>query len=227
MIRAIVTDIEGTTGSIGFVHEVLFPYARARLGDFVRQRGDDPAVAEQLDAVRELASEPEADRERVIAILEDWLDADRKATPLKALQGMIWETGYRRGDFTGHVYSDVVQHLEAWREKGLALYVYSSGSIQAQKLLFGHSDVGDLTPLFAGYFDTTTGPKQEAESYRRIAAHLGLAGHDILFLSDVVAELDAAAAADFHTVQVVRDSAMITGDHPVAASFDAVHLPDD
>ncbi|MGC3871798.1 acireductone synthase [Halomonas sp. GXIMD04776] len=227
MIRAIVTDIEGTTGSISFVHEVLFPYARARLPGFLRRSAGDPAVKEQLEAVRELAGEPEADQARVIALLEQWMDADRKVTPLKVLQGMIWEEGYRQGDFTGHVYADVLPCLKAWHAAGLALYIYSSGSVQAQKLLFAHSDVGDLTPLLSGYFDTTTGPKKESESYRRIAAHLGLSGHEILFLSDVVAELDAAAAANFHTVQLVRERDMTTGDHPVAAGFDAVCLPEE
>lgn len=226
MIRAIVTDIEGTTGSARFVHQVLFPYARQRLDDVVHRRGDEPAVAEQLAAVRELAGEPQAGRERLVAILEAWSDGDRKAAPLTVLQAMIWETGYRSGELTGHVYPDVTRCLKGWHSAGLGLYVYSSGSVQAQKLLFGHSDAGDLTPLFAGYFDTATGPRQEAESYRRIAAHLGLAGREILFLSDGVAELDAAAAADFHTTQLVREAGMITGDHAVAASFDAVCLPD-
>ena len=224
MIRAVVTDIEGTTGSIRFVHDVLFPYARERLAEFVRQHGDEPAVAEQLAAVRELAGEPDAGEAWLIEILEGWIGADRKATPLKTLQGMIWETGYHQGDFTGHVYPDAVECLRDWHAAGLSLYVYSSGSVQAQKLLFAHSDVGDLTPLLTGYFDTTTGPKKEAESYRCIAAHLGLAGREILFLSDVVAELDAAAAAGFRTTQLVREPGMTTGDHPVAASFNEVDL---
>ncbi|SHE58229.1 enolase-phosphatase E1 [Modicisalibacter ilicicola DSM 19980] len=226
MIRAIVMDIEGTTGSIRFGRDVLFPYARRRMAAFVRQRGEDPAVADQLAATRELAGEPEADRERLVAILDEWIAADRRVTPLKALQGMIWEEGYRRGDLTGHVYPDAVEGMKAWHAAGIPLYIFSSGSARAQKLLFAHSEAGDLTPLLTDYFDTTTGPKKEAESYRRIAAHLGLAGHEILFLSDVVDELDAAAAADFHTTQLVREAGMITGDHPVAASFTAVRLPE-
>lgn len=222
MIRAIVTDIEGTTGSIAFVHEVLFPYARRHLGDFIRQHGNEPVVAEQVDAVRHLADEPEADLERVIAILEGWIDDDRKVTPLKALQGLVWERGYRNGDFTGHVYPDAVDGLKRWHQAGIALYVYSSGSVQAQKLLFGHSDAGDLTPLFTGYFDTTTGPKREMASYRRIVEVIGEPAESVLFLSDVVAELDAAAEAGLRTVQLVREPGMTTGAHFVAANFDAV-----
>ncbi|SDF83676.1 acireductone synthase [Onishia taeanensis] len=224
MIRAIVTDIEGTTGSIAFVHEVLFPYARRQLGDFVRQHYQQADVARQLEATREEAAEPDADIERLIAILEGWIQEDRKATPLKALQGMVWEAGYQAGDFTGHVYPDAAEALMRWHEQGYALYVYSSGSIQAQRLLFGHSDVGDLTPLFAGYFDTTTGPKREAESYRRIVEAIGHAPQEILFLSDVVAELDAARAAGLATCQLVREPGMTTGEHPLATRFDEVSL---
>lgn len=222
MIRAIVTDIEGTTGSIAFVHEVLFPYARRHLGDFLRRHHQQPEVAAQLDAVREEAREPAADLERLLTILEDWIQEDRKATPLKVLQGMIWEAGYKAGDFTGHVYPDAAEALARWQAEGYALFVYSSGSVQAQRLLFGHSDVGDLTPLFSGYFDTTTGPKREVESYARIAEVIGMAPGQILFLSDVVAELDAASGAGFVTCQLVREPGMKAGEHPVAERFDEV-----
>ncbi|WP_458525572.1 acireductone synthase [Onishia taeanensis] len=224
MMRAIVTDIEGTTGSIAFVHEVLFPYARRHLGAFLRRHHQEARVVRQLEAVREEAGEPAAGLERLIALLEGWIDEDRKATPLKALQGMIWEAGYRVGDFTGHVYPDAAEALTRWRAEGYALYVYSSGSVQAQRLLFGHSDRGDLTPLFAGYFDTTTGPKREAASYARIVEAIGVAPEEILFLSDVVGELDAARAAGLLTCQLVREPGMTTGEHPLATSFDHVSL---
>ncbi|WP_192035295.1 acireductone synthase [Halomonas sp. YLGW01] len=224
MIRAIVTDIEGTTGSIAFVHEVLFPYARRHLGDFLRRHHREDEVAKQLEATREEAGEPDADLDRLIVILEGWIHEDRKATPLKALQGMIWEAGYRAGDFTGHVYPDAAEALTRWQAAGRDLYVYSSGSVKAQQLLFGHSDLGDLTGLFAGYFDTTTGPKREAASYARIVEAIGRAPEEILFLSDVVAELDAARVAGLVTCQLVRESGMTTGDHPLAASFDEVRL---
>lgn len=224
MIRAVVTDIEGTTGSIAFVHEVLFPYARRHLADFLREHGNEPAVAGQLAAAREEAGEPGAELERVIAILEGWIDADRKVTPLKALQGMIWEQGYREGDFTGHIYPDAVAGLKRWQQAGIELYVYSSGAVQAQKLLFGHSDAGDLTSLFSGFFDTAIGHKREPASYRHISQAIDAPPEAIMFLSDVVEELDAAAQAGLRTIQIVRDPDISTGAHPVAADFSAVRL---
>ena len=205
MIKALVTDIEGTTSSLSFVKDVLFPYARAHLATFVRDHAQDAGVALQLDAVRREAGDPSMSQDAVIDQLIAWIDQDRKITPLKALQGMIWENGYRNGDFQGHIYADAEQTLRDWHTRGLALYVYSSGSVQAQKLLFAHTGFGDLTPLFDGYFDTTVGGKQESGSYRAIAAAIGVAPAEILFLSDIQAELDAAAAAGCRTVWLVRD----------------------
>ena len=223
-VRAILTDIEGTTSSIAFVHEVLFPYAAERLPDFVRAHRDDMEVAELIDRAREEAGEPDADSERVIEILLAWIAADRKATPLKALQGLIWRHGYEVGDFTGHVHDDAVDGLRAWAGAGIDLYVYSSGSVGAQKLLFGHSDAGDLRPLFRGYFDTRIGHKGERESYERIAIEIGLRPDEILFLSDVAEELDAARDAGMRTMQLVRDDAVVRGDHPAARDFTEVVL---
>lgn len=225
MIRAIVTDIEGTTSSLSFVKDVLFPYARRRIGEYVREHAADPAVRAQLDAVGAEVGRQLTDTEAVAQLVQ-WIDEDRKITPLKALQGRIWETGYRNGDFQGHVYDDAVHRLRAWQENGIALYVYSSGSVQAQKLLFGHTAHGDLQPLFRGYFDTHIGGKREPESYRRIAAEIGLPPADILFLSDIREELDAARAAGLHTAWLVRDGLLPEHpEHPVARDFDAIVLP--
>ncbi|MBU3058373.1 acireductone synthase [Pseudomonas indica] len=217
-IKAILTDIEGTTSAVSFVFDVLFPYAARHLPDFVRQHAAEPAVAAQLDATRAEAGEPGADAERVIDILLGWIAEDRKTTPLKALQGMVWEQGYRAGQLKGHVYPDAVEALKRWQEEGYRLYVYSSGSIQAQKLIFGCSDAGDLSPLFSGYFDTTSGPKREATSYGRIAQAIGLPAADILFLSDVVQELDAAREAGMATCGLAREGGELVG-HPTVASF--------
>lgn len=217
-IKAILTDIEGTTSAVSFVFEVLFPYAARHLPGFVSEHATEPAVAEQVEAVRRESGEPEASVERVVAILLEWIAEDRKATPLKALQGMVWEQGYRAGQLKGHVYPDAVEALRRWHAEGYRLYVYSSGSIQAQKLIFGCSEAGDLSPLFSGYFDTTSGPKREAGSYRRIVEAIGLPAEEVLFLSDVVQELDAAREAGLPTIGLAREGGELAG-HPTVASF--------
>jgi enolase-phosphatase E1 len=220
-IKAILTDIEGTTSAVSFVFDVLFPYAREHLPAFIRENAGRPDVAEQLEAVRRESGEAGAEVERLIERLLGWIADDRKATPLKALQGMVWEQGYRSGQLKGHVYPDAAAALARWKADGLALYVYSSGSIQAQRLIFGCSEAGDLTPLFSGYFDTTSGPKREAASYRAIADAIGLPPEEILFLSDVVEELDAARTAGLHTVGLAREGGTLAG-HPTVASFAGV-----
>ena len=167
MIKAIVTDIEGTTSSLSFVKDVLFPYARKRIRDFVHCHAEDPAVVSQLNDVRLEAGE-DLDIDGIASQLIQWIDADKKITPLKALQGMIWEAGYKNGDFKGHIYKDAYDCLKAWHAEGIRLYVYSSGSVYAQKLLFGHTEYGDLNPLFSGYFDTRIGAKVDTQSYQNI-----------------------------------------------------------
>jgi len=225
MIRAIVTDIEGTTSSLSFVKDVLFPYARQHIGAFIREQAAQPAVRAQLAAVCEVAGRTLTD-EAAVAQLVRWIDEDKKITPLKALQGMIWEAGYRNGDFQGHVYDDAVRQLREWKDRGIALYVYSSGSVHAQKLLFGFSSHGDLTPLFSGYFDTTIGAKREPDAYRHIARHISLPAGEILFLSDIREELDAAQAAGLHTCWLVRDGALPGNPaHPLARDFSGITLP--
>ncbi|MBA1232600.1 acireductone synthase [Pseudomonas viridiflava] len=217
-IKAILTDIEGTTSAVSFVFDVLFPFAKKHLPDFVRQNADRPDVAQQLQAVRTDSGEPDADVARVIEILLQWIAEDRKATPLKALQGMVWEQGYNAGQLKGHVYPDAVDALKRWHQAGYRLYVYSSGSIQAQQLIFGCSEAGDLSPLFSGYFDTTSGPKREVQSYRTIAEAIGVEPDEILFLSDIVEELDAAQAAGMATCGLVRAEGVLAG-HENVASF--------
>ena len=223
MIRAILTDIEGTTSSISFVKDVLFPYAREHIERFVLGHAEDAEVRRLLADVGAECGRPLDDHEAILALVR-WIDEDRKLTPLKALQGLIWEEGYRNGDFHGHVYPEVPRKLHEWRERGLALYIYSSGSVHAQKLLFAHTEYGDLTPLFSGYFDTRVGAKQETGSYRAIAGQMGFPAHEILFLSDIGAELDAARQAGFKTCQLLRQSAAPDKSHPSAVDFDVVNL---
>jgi enolase-phosphatase E1 len=223
VIKAIVTDIEGTTSSLSFVKDVLFPYARKSMMAFVEKYVADRQVSEQIEAVRAIMGEPAASLEWVVSQLVDWIDRDQKITPLKTLQGLIWETGYRNGDFQGHVYPDAVEALRRWHEAGITLYVYSSGSVHAQKQLFAHTEYGDLTRLFSGYFDTTVGGKKEKASYVEIAARIGRKPGEILFLSDVPAELDAAALAGFKVAQLARPGESCPpGAHHVVENFSQI-----
>lgn len=222
MIRVILTDIEGTTSSISFVHDVLFPYAAEHLPAFVREQQENPEVSEQLDLVAEASGTDRGDIEALIKTLQAWIREDRKSTPLKALQGMVWEQGYQQGELEGHIYEDAAQYLQHWHDRGLRLYVYSSGSVKAQKLIFGFTTEGDFTPFFSGYFDTRIGGKKEPEAYRNILSELGVEAGTLLFLSDVEAELEAAEAAGIKTAWLVRDGELPETERFVARDFSEV-----
>lgn len=224
MVQAVVTDIEGTTSSISFVKEVLFPYAAAHMASFLREHWDEPAVQEQIGALAADSSTNVATADDADRILQQWIREDRKATPLKALQGMIWKAGYQSGAYTAHLYPDTAPALQRWHDAGLPLYVYSSGSIAAQKLFFGYSDAGDLTPLLSGYFDTTTGMKQEVDSYRKIATAIGVPASEIVFLSDIEGELDAAREAGLQTVLLDRDGKVPASSHRRVSSFAEISI---
>ncbi|WP_224245949.1 acireductone synthase [Hyalangium gracile] len=223
MVRAIVTDIEGTTSSLSFVKDVLFPYSARHMAAFVRAQGHRPEVRQLLDEARKLAGGA-LDDEQLVGTLLRWIETDQKLAPLKGLQGLIWEQGYREGAFQGHVYEDAARRLREWHGQGLRLYVYSSGSEHAQRLIFGHTPFGDLTPLFSGYFDTRVGGKKESSAYAAIIRELGLPADDVLFLSDVREELDAARTAGMRTWCLIRGEGprVDPGTHPVARSFDEV-----
>ena len=222
MIKAVVTDIEGTTSSLSFVKDVLFPYARRHMAEYVRQHTDDSKVAKLLDDVRDVVGK-NLDLQEIIKQLEKWIDEDRKITPLKALQGLLWETGYRQGDFTGHIYPDAREQLEHWRARGILIYVYSSGSVYAQKLLFGYTEYGDLNGLFSGYFDTRVGAKSDSASFEKIAHEIGVDPGEILFLSDIEAELDAAKQAGMQTCWLVREGDIdAAARHRQVADFNAI-----
>ena len=203
MKATVLTDIEGTTSAISFVKDVLFPYARAALPDFVRKHGGELEVRHWLDRAAVDAGGVCQD-EVLVEVLQGWIDEDRKHPALKALQGMIWLEGYQGGDFKAHVYPDAAQALRGWHAAGHRLAVYSSGSVAAQKLLFGHSTEGNLSPLFSGWFDTAVGGKREAASYANIVRELGVPAQEIVFLSDIVEELDAAREAGMRTVVLDR-----------------------
>lgn len=232
MIQGILIDIEGTTTAVDFVFNVLFPYFRAQLlqwGD--RDASADPshepeilAILEEVQGIVEQEEGKRVDLAGAIATLHQWSVADRKIAPLKALQGIIWKQGYQNGDFQGHIYPDVPPQLAQWQAQGVKLGIYSSGSVPAQKLLFGYSTAGDLTPYFDWYFDLAVGSKKEVTSYQTIAATVGIPSKNLLFLSDVEAELDAAQGAGFQTVQLVREETVASSRHRTVSSFGEIPL---
>jgi enolase-phosphatase E1 len=223
VIEAVVLDIEGTTSSTAFVTTTLFAYSRDHFAEYLGAHPSEQLVNE----VRDEAGEPDADDARVVEILQAWVDADAKVTPLKTLQGWIWRDGFALGDLTSHLFADVEPALRAWHGQGLTLAIFSSGSVDAQQAWFGHSPAGDLQPLISAYFDTeNAGPKRDPDSYRKIATALGVDGSAIAFLSDARAELDAARTAGWHTVGVDRPGEPLAaqgfGDHWTLRSFAAV-----
>jgi enolase-phosphatase E1 len=222
-VSAVLVDIEGTTSSIAFVKQELYPYARKHIPDYVREHTG--AIHNLIEEVRRIEGRASLDTEQLVAVLLRWMDDDRKLSPLKAIQGLVWQTGFDSGALRAPVYEDALRALRHWQERGLKLYVYSSGSVAAQRLLFSHTDEGDLTPLFSGYFDTTTGSKLEAESFRSIAKCIGLPGEAVLFLSDHTGEIAAARAAGMQAVWVDRDDHSRSG-APLDSirSFDEVVL---
>ncbi|WP_035992417.1 acireductone synthase [Leptolyngbya sp. KIOST-1] len=203
-LGAIVLDIEGTTTDIAFVKDTLFPYAEDRLEAFMAELVPTAEGQSILTQVRAEVGDADLSVDDAIAQLLAWARADQKVTPLKTVQGMIWEEGYRTQAYYSHIYDDAAAHIQEWQRRGVPLYVYSSGSIAAQKLLFAHTTVGDLTPCFSGYFDTTTGAKVEARSYQKIAEALGMPPQELLFLSDHPGELAAAQQAGWQVCGVQR-----------------------
>ena len=221
--KLILLDIEGTVSPLAFVHDVMFPYARQHAGTYL-VRYWETALISQLarDAgVEDFASPTEAE-----AAVHRLMEADAKVTGLKQLQGMIWEEGFRNGELRSRIFDDVPLALAGWCQKGLEIRIYSSGSVQAQKLFFAHTKRGDLTTHFTGYYDTTTGSKRESASYRAIAADCGLPAEQILFISDVVEELNAARNAGMFTALAIRpgNKPVPQHDHPAINSFAEISI---
>ncbi len=219
-IRGVLLDIEGTTSSISFVYDVMFPFARKHFADYLEKHWDSDPVQdavsmlvqddkdwnapELLLAEFDDGHDPELYRAGVVKCLLRLMDNDIKATGLKKIQGLVWQEGFTSGEMVAHVYGDVRPAIEAWKATGKDVRIYSSGSIHAQKLFFEHSVAGDMLPLFSGHYDTTTGPKKDAGSYRQIAEAFGLPADEILFVSDIVDELDAATEAGMRAVLSIR-----------------------
>ncbi|GAA2934630.1 acireductone synthase [Streptomyces enissocaesilis] len=227
--QAVVLDIEGTTGSLSHVRDVLFPYARERFDSWAAAHRGSLPWQRVLDAVRTHVHTDDITEKDALALLHQWADADAKAPPLKTLQGLIWAEGYASGALHGHVYADVPRALERWKARGTARYIYSSGSEAAQRDWFGHTAYGDLRGLLDGYFDlSSAGPKKSVDSYRAISRAVRAPASRLLFVSDVGEELDAAAEAGWQTVAVRRpgDERGPVAGHPTIASLDPL-LPDD
>jgi enolase-phosphatase E1 len=218
MIRYVLMDIEGTLISVSFVRETLFPFAKHRLASFLHERRHDPAVLQWTAVCQDVIEHETGTRpayEELPVVLTGWIDQDRKLAGLKALQGMIWDEGYRQRAFAPELYGDVLPALTQWRARGTRLGIYSSGSEQAQRLLFAHTNAGDVTSLFERFFDTGVGEKKTASSYRTISEQINLAPQHILFLSDSELELDAAASVEFRTAHIVRPGTRASSSHPV------------
>jgi len=222
MVQYVLMDIEGTLISVAFVREILFPFAKHRLAAFLHERRHDADVLRWTAVCRDAIEHETGTRpayEALPVILTGWIDQDRKLAGLKALQGMIWDEGYRQRAFVPELYGDVLPALTQWRARGIRLGIYSSGSEQAQQLLFTHTNVGDVTSLFEHFFDTSVGEKQAASSYRTISERIGLPPHHIFFLSDAERELDAAGLTGFRTAHIVRPGTDASTRHPVHPDF--------
>ena len=237
--RAVLLDIEGTTSSISFVYDVMFPFARREMESYLNQHWDTDDLAKTRESMSHDTghasfaswSSTASDRQSQIALVHEeairLMDDDIKATGLKQLQGLVWRSGFASGELQAHVYDDVPPALESWHNAGLDIRIFSSGSVQAQKLFFGHTIQGDLLQYISSHYDTSTGPKQDPSSYEVIAADFGLAPVEILFMSDIVAELDAARGAGLQTVLCVRPgnpAIQSANNHPRINDFTAIHL---
>ncbi len=233
--RGVLLDIEGTTSSISFVYDVMFPYVRDHVATYLNENWTDEAVQEAVsmlaaDLGKERAENwldkesAEENQAQVVAGVLRLMDADVKATGLKQIQGLVWKDGFLSGQLVSHLYGDVAECMNRWHDVGIDVRIYSSGSIQAQKLFFGHTVAGDLSGLIGGHYDTTTGAKQEPASYRKIASEFSCPPNEILFISDVVAELFAAKEAGMQVVLSIRP-----GNKPVddGHEFDAITSFDD
>lgn len=229
-MKVILLDIEGTTTPIDFVHKTLFPYSEARISKFVHTNYNSLAaeIAQiEFERVADVSFPGHLDNASPNSIsdyLEYLIGLDRKSTPLKTIQGKIWQEGYESGELMSDIFDDVPRAFDRWRSAGKTIAIYSSGSILAQKMLFSHTNHGDLTPFITHYFDTNSGHKRNAESYRHIADGIKTGPGEILFISDIEEELDAAKEAGFDTLLSVRDGNAAAEEprHPVIRSFDEV-----
>lgn len=226
---AILLDVEGTTSAVAYVYDVMFPFAKRELDRYVETHWDHAALASVREEAATDSGDPAAasDRGRFQEVMREWMASDAKITALKQLQGLIWEAGFESGELRAHIYDDVPAALERWQERGVALGIYSSGSVHAQKLFFGHTERGDLSRYFEVHFDTLVGPKRDEFSYLKIADQWRRPPEDVLFVSDVVEELDAARDAGMGTALCLRPGNAPVADpngHPQVTTFDEITI---
>ncbi len=225
MIKSVIMDIEGTTTSIDFVHKTLFPYSARAMAGFIEQHRNNPEVAAYLKLCHDTMlkeGNPDINLPTTTQKLLEWIKLDRKHPGLKGLQGLIWKDGFEQQVYQSHLYDDVLPALQTWSQKGIDLRIYSSGSVQAQKLLFGHTSFGDITPLLSGFYDTAVGEKRSSDSYRNILKDVAIEANSVLFLSDMEPELDAAAQCGIKTIHVVRPGTTPSQRHLTVTSFSEV-----
>jgi len=226
MAKAVLIDIEGTIAPISFVKDVLFPYSKEKMEQFISENKNRPEVKEILEQVQEIEGRKMSETE-IIQTLKRWIDEDKKISPLKEIQGYIWKEGFGSGKIKAPVYEDAYKKMKEWKEKGLKLYIYSSGSVQAQKLFFSHTEKGNILELFNGHFDTKIGGKKDKGSYLKIAKIIGFPPEEIIFLSDNPDEITAASQAGMKAYRLVRpEDATPIQDFPFPqiVSFDEVEL---
>lgn len=224
-MKTFLCDIEGTTTSVSFAHEVLFPISYERMESFLREHWNDTLVQKDLESLKsDLAADQGKDvssvePEETVRVLREWILQDRKDARLKSIQGKIWKGCFESGEIRGHMYSDVAPAFRRWRDDGHRVCIFSSGSVEAQQLIFRYSDAGDLTPYIHSYFDTAVGPKKESKAYTAIARELNQSPSEIIFLSDSVPELDAAAEAGMQGIHVIREGTETVSHHPGVHTF--------
>jgi enolase-phosphatase E1 len=224
-VRGILLDIEGTTTPISFVYDVLFPFARRHVAEYLKHADvADLKREHDEDIRRRRRTNPPPWSAEPVAYIHWLMDQDRKSTALKNIQGKIWLEGYESGELHGEVFPDVPPAFERWRGSNIDVRIFSSGSILAQRLLFSSTAAGDLTKFIRGYFDTTTGPKNDPSSYAAIGKFFNISAPEILFISDVTRELDAARAAGMQTLLCVRpgNHPQPPHDHAVVRSFEGI-----
>ncbi len=232
---AVLLDIEGTVSPVSFVYDEMFPYVRSHLGDFLKSNWQSNDVRDAVNLVAQDVGQASStqwfegaaenqQQQMVCTAVSDMMDRDAKVTGLKQLQGLVWRSGFESGQLVSHLFADVVPQIKLWREEGIELHIYSSGSVGAQKLFFGHTTAGNLLALFSGFFDTTVGNKRQGESYLRIAESMGHAANRVVFISDLVDELDAAKSIGMQTIWRPAGSEKVESSHASITSFADIDL---